>query len=47
MKKIVIAVAGVVALGATPMTFAQSVGARELANTQELIKELQATSARS
>ena len=42
MKKILIAVAGVVALGATPMTFAQSVGASELANTQELIKELQA-----
>jgi hypothetical protein len=42
MKKILIAVAGIVALGATPMTFAQSVGAKELANTQELIKELQA-----
>ncbi len=42
MKKILIAVAGVVALGATPMTFAQSVGDKELANTQELIKELQA-----
>ena len=42
MKKILIAVASIVALGATPMTFAQSVGASELANTQELIKELQA-----
>ena len=42
MKKILIAVASIVALGATPMTFAQSVGANELANTQELIKELQA-----
>ena len=42
MKKILIAVAGVVALGTTPMTFAQSVGDTELANTQELIKELQA-----
>jgi len=41
MKKILIALAGVAALGATPMTFAQSVGAKELANTQELIKELQ------
>jgi hypothetical protein len=42
MKKILIAVAGVAALGVTPMTFAQSVGASELANTQQLIKELQA-----
>ena len=42
MKEILIAVAGVVVLGATPMTFAQSVGDKELANTQELIKELQA-----
>jgi hypothetical protein len=42
MKKILIAAAGVVALGTAPMTFAQSVGASELANTQELIKELQA-----
>lgn len=42
MKKILIAAAGVVALGATPMTFAQSVGEKELANTQALIKELQA-----
>ena len=42
MKTILIAVAGIVALGTTPITFAQSVGASELANTQELIKELQA-----
>jgi len=42
MKKVLIAVVGVVALGTTPMPFAQSVGASELANTQELIKELQA-----
>jgi hypothetical protein len=42
MKKILIALAGVAALGATPATFAQSVGATELANTQQLIKELQA-----
>ena len=42
MKKIMIAVAGVVALGMTPLTFAQSVGASELADTQALIKELQA-----
>lgn len=42
MKKILIAVAGVAALGVTPMTFAQSAGASELANTQQLIKELQA-----
>jgi len=42
MKRIFIALAGVAALGAAPMTFAQSVGAKELANTQELITELQA-----
>jgi hypothetical protein len=41
MKKILIAAVGVVALGTTPMTFAQSVGDSELANTQEFIKELQ------
>ena len=42
MKKIVIALAGVAALSGSPMTFADSVGAAELANTQALIKELQA-----
>ncbi len=42
MKKILIALAGVAALGATPATFAESVGATELADTQQLIKELQA-----
>jgi len=41
MKKIVIALAGVAALSSSPMTFADSVGAAELANTQALIKELQ------
>jgi hypothetical protein len=42
MKKILIALAGVAAIGATPATFAQSIGDAELANTQQLIKELQA-----
>lgn len=42
MKKILIAAAGVAALSMSPMTFAESVGAAELAKTQELIKELQA-----
>jgi hypothetical protein len=42
MKKIVIALASVAALSGSPMTFADSVGAAELANTQALIKELQA-----
>jgi hypothetical protein len=42
MKKIMIALAGVAALGATPMTFAQTTGADALANTQELISQLQA-----
>jgi hypothetical protein len=42
MKKILIAVASVIAFVAAPMTFAESVGAAELAKTQELIKELQA-----
>jgi hypothetical protein len=41
MKKIVIALASVAALSGSPMTFADSVGAAELANTQQLIKELQ------
>jgi len=41
MKKIVIALASVAALSGSPMTFADSVGAAELANTQALIKELQ------
>jgi hypothetical protein len=42
MKKILIALAGVAALGATPMTFAQSAGANDLAQTQEIIRQLQA-----
>ena len=42
MKKILIALAGVAALGATPMTFAQSSGANDLARTQEIINHLQA-----
>ncbi len=42
MKKIAIALAGIAALSGSPMTFADSVGAAELANTQALIKELQA-----
>ncbi len=42
MKKILIALAGVAALGATQMTFAQATGASDLAQTQELIKQLQA-----
>ena len=41
MKKIVIALASVAALSGSPMTFAESVGAAELANNQALIKELQ------
>ena len=42
MKRIMIALAGLAALSVTPATFAESVGAAEQANTQELIKELQA-----
>jgi hypothetical protein len=42
MKKIIVALAGVAALSGSQMTFAQSVGAAELANTQELIAALQA-----
>ncbi len=41
MKKIAIALASVAALSGSPMTFADSVGAAELANNQALIKELQ------
>jgi Spy/CpxP family protein refolding chaperone len=43
MKKILIALAGVAAIGAAPQTtFAESVGAQELADTQELIAAIQA-----
>ena len=42
MKKILFALTAVAALGATQTTFADSVGANELARTQELISELQA-----
>ena len=42
MKRILIALAGVAALGATSMTFAQGTGASDLAQTQEIIKQLQA-----
>lgn len=42
MKKMLIAVAGLAALSVSPMTYAESVGAAELARTQELITELQA-----
>jgi len=42
MKKIMIALAGVAALGATQMTFAQTSGAEALADTQVLISQLQA-----
>ena len=42
MKKIMIALAGVAILGASPMTFAQSPGADALADTQVLISQLQA-----
>jgi hypothetical protein len=41
MKKVLLALTAVAALGATHTTFAQSVGATELANTQALIAELQ------
>ncbi len=41
MKKILFALTALAALGATHTTFAQSVGATELANTQQLIAELQ------
>ena len=42
MKRILIALAGVAALGATSMSFAQATGASDLAQTQEIIKQLQA-----
>ncbi len=42
MKRILFALAAVAALGATQTTFAQSVGATELARTQELISAIQA-----
>jgi len=42
MKKIMIALAGVTALGATQMSFAQTSGAEALADTQVLISQLQA-----
>ena len=42
MKKIIVALAGIAALSASQMTIADSVGAAELANTQELIAALQA-----
>jgi len=42
MKKIMIALAGVAALGATQMSFAQTSGAEALADTQVLISQLQA-----
>jgi hypothetical protein len=42
MKKIMIALAGVAALGATHTTFGQSTGADALAETQVLISQLQA-----
>ena len=42
MKKLLITLAGIAAIGATPASFAESVGAKELANTQELIREIQA-----
>jgi len=42
MKKIMIALAGVAALGANQMTFAQTSGAEALAETQVLISQLQA-----
>jgi len=41
MNRIIVALAGVAALGASQMTVAQSAGATELANTQALIAELQ------
>lgn len=41
MKKMMIALAGVAALSATPATFADSIGAAELARTQELISAIQ------
>ena len=42
MKKIIVALAGIAALSASQMTIADSVGAAELANTQELNAALQA-----
>jgi hypothetical protein len=42
MKRILFALTAVAALGATPTTFAEPVGAAELARTQEIISALQA-----
>jgi ABC-type uncharacterized transport system substrate-binding protein len=42
MKKVLIALAGVAALGATSITFAQAAGASDLAQTQQIIEHLQA-----
>jgi len=42
MKKLLIALAGVAALGGSQATLAESVGAKELADTQELISAIQA-----
>ena len=43
MKKFLVLLAGVAAIGAMPQSsIAQSVGAKELANTQELIRDIQA-----
>jgi hypothetical protein len=42
MKKMMIALAGLAALSAAPATFADSIGAAELARTQELITAIQA-----
>ena len=41
MKKFLVLLAGVAAIGAMPQSsIAQSVGAKELANTQELIRDI-------
>ena len=42
MKKVLIALAGIAALGGPQVTLAESVGAKELADTQELISAIQA-----
>lgn len=42
MKKVIIALAGFAALGAAQISFAESVGSKELADTQTLIREIQA-----
>jgi hypothetical protein len=42
LKKFLFALTAVAALGAIPATYAQSVGADDLANTQEIIRALQA-----